>query len=198
LISKKVRSAPGEGSGTASWLNGLVLMIVSVPEFSPLAVRLYSRQGKDLTQRFPMIEEAMERLPSCTVDGEAIACDDSGVASFNLLLHRKRDDRVFLYAFDLIELDGEDLRREPLEQRKIELRRLLADTATALVFNEWIDGEEFDGATVFEHARSLGLEGIVSKRKDSRYVSGRSPYWLKTKNPDSEAARREAEEDWSR
>jgi bifunctional non-homologous end joining protein LigD len=145
-----------------------------------------------------MIVEAMERLPSCTVDGEAIACDDSGVASFNLLLHRKRDDRVFLYAFDLIELDGEDLRREPLEQRKIELRRLLADTATALVFNEWIDGEEFDGATVFEHARSLGLEGIVSKRKDSRYVSGRSPYWLKTKNPDSEAARREAEEDWSR
>jgi bifunctional non-homologous end joining protein LigD len=161
-------------------------------------VRLYSRQGKDLTQRFPMIVEAMAQLPSCTVDGEAIACDDSGVPSFNLLLHRKRDDRVFLYAFDLIELDGEDLRREPLEQRKIELRRLLADTETALVFNEWIDGEEFDGATVFEHARSLGLEGIVSKRKDSRYVSGRSPYWLKMKNPNSEAARREAEEDWSR
>ena len=161
-------------------------------------VRLYSRQGKDLTQRFPMIVEAMAQLPSCTVDGEAIACDDSGVPSFNLLLHRKRDDRVFLYAFDLIELDGEDLRREPLEQRKIELRRLLADTETALVFNEWIDGEEFDGATVFEHARSLGLEGIVSKRKDSRYVSGRSPYWLKMKNPNSEAARREAAEDWSR
>jgi len=49
---------------------------------------------------------------------------------------------------------------------------------------------------VFEHARSLGLEGIVSKRKDSRYVSGRSPYWLKMKNPASEAARREAEEEW--
>ena len=60
-------------------------------------VRLYSRQGKDLTQRFPMIVEAMVRLPSCTVDGEAIACDDSGVPSFTLLLHRKRDDRVFLY-----------------------------------------------------------------------------------------------------
>ena len=158
MISKKVRPAPGEGSGTASWLNGLVLMIVSVPEFSPLAVRLYSRQGKDLTERFPMIVEAMERLPSCTFDGEAIACDDSGVASFNLLLHRKRDDRVFLYAFDLIELDGEDLRREPLEQRKIELRRLLADTATALVFNEWIDGEEFDGATVLSTRGPLVLK----------------------------------------
>ena len=56
----------------------------------------------------------------------------------------------------------------------------------------WIDGGDFDGATVFEHAQSLGLEGIVSKRKDSRYVSGRSPYWLKMKNPASEAARREA------
>jgi bifunctional non-homologous end joining protein LigD len=105
---------------------------------------------------------------------------------------------VFLYGFDLIELRGKDLRREPLEQRKVELHRLLADTEAGLVFNEWIDGEEFDGATVFEHARSLGLEGIVSKRKDSRYVSGKSPYWLKMKNPESEAARREAEGEWGR
>ena len=156
-------------------------------------VKLYSRPGNDLTNRFPLIVEAMARLPSCTLDGEAVACDDSGVASFNLLLHRKRDDHAFLYAFDLIELGGEDLRREPLEQRKVELRRLLADTEAGLVFNQWIDGDDFDGATVFAHARSLGLEGIVSKRKDSRYVSGRSPYWLKMKNPASEAARREAE-----
>jgi bifunctional non-homologous end joining protein LigD len=161
-------------------------------------VRLYSRPGNDLTNRFPLIVEAMARLPSCTLDGEAVACDDSGVPSFNLLLHRKRDDHVFLYAFDLSELRGKDLRREPLEQRKVDLRRLLADTETGLVFNEWIDGEEFDGATVFEHARSLGLEGIVSKRKDSRYVSGRSPYWLKMKNPASEAAHREAEVEWGR
>jgi ATP-dependent DNA ligase len=161
-------------------------------------VRLYSRSGNDLTNRFPLIVEAMARLPSCTLDGEAVACDDGGVPSFNLLLHRKRDDHVFLYAFDLIELRGKDLRREPLEQRKVELRRLLADAEPGLVFNEWIDGGDFDGATVFEHAQSLGLEGIVSKRKDSRYVSGRSPYWLKMKNPESEAARREAEEEWSR
>ena len=67
-----------------------------------------------------------------------------------------------------------------------------------LVLNEWIDGGDCDGATVFEHAQSLGLEGIVSKRKDSRYVSGRTPYWLKMKNPASEAARREAEGEWGR
>jgi bifunctional non-homologous end joining protein LigD len=161
-------------------------------------VRLYSRSGNDLTNRFPLIVEAMARLPSCTLDGEAVACDDSGAPSFNLLLHRKRDDHVFIYAFDLIKLRGKDLRRDPLEQRKVELRRLLAGTKAGLVFSEWIDGEEFDGATVFEHARSLGLEGIVSKRKDSRYVSGRSPYWLKMKNPASEAALREAEGEWRR
>ena len=62
-------------------------------------------------------------------------------------------------------------------------------------FNDWIDGSEVDAATVFERAQSLGLEGIVSKRKGSRYISGRSPYWLKMKNPESEAARREAEAD---
>jgi bifunctional non-homologous end joining protein LigD len=161
-------------------------------------VRLYSRQGNDLTDRFPRIIEAMARLPSCTLDGEAVACDDNGVPSFNLLLHRKRDDHVCVFAFDLIELGGEDLRRAALEQRKFELHRLLADAAPGLVFNDWLDGSEVDAATVFEHARSLGLEGIVSKRKGSRYVSGRSPYWLKMKNPDSEAAHREAEVEWGR
>jgi bifunctional non-homologous end joining protein LigD len=162
-------------------------------------VRLYSRLGNDLTNRFPLIVEAMARLPSSrTIDGEAVACDDNGAASFNLLLHHKRDDHVFLFAFDLIELGWEDLRREPLEQRKFELHRLLASAAPGLVFNDWIDGSEVDAATVFDHARSLGLEGIVSKRKGSRYVSGRSPYWLKMKNPESEAARREAVEDWGR
>jgi ATP-dependent DNA ligase len=93
---------------------------------------------------------------------------------------------------------GEDLRRDPLEQRKVELGRLLADAGPGLLFNGWIDGGDFDGATVFEGACSLGLEGIVSKRKDSRYVLGRSPYWLKMKNPTSAAVRREAEEDWGR
>jgi bifunctional non-homologous end joining protein LigD len=159
-------------------------------------VRLYSRQGNDLTKRFPLIVEAMAQLPSCTIDGEAVACDDSGVPSFDLLRHRQRDDHVFLYVFDLIELAGSDLRREPLKQRKADLRQLLADAGPGLQLNGWIDGGDFDGATVFEHACKLGVEGIVSKRKDSRYVSGRSPYWLKMKNLASAAVRREAEEDW--
>jgi ATP-dependent DNA ligase len=158
-------------------------------------VKLYGRRGNDLTQRFPLIVGAMAQLPTCTIDGEAVACDDSGVQSFDLLRSGRRDGDVFLYAFDLIELAGEDLRREPLEQRKAELSRLLVDTEPGLILNGCADGDEFDGATVFARACSLGLEGIVSKRKDSRYVSGRSPYWLKMTNPASEAGRRDAEEE---
>jgi ATP-dependent DNA ligase len=161
-------------------------------------VRLYDRLGNDLTQRFPLIAEAMARLPSCTIDGEAVVCDDSGVPSFDLLRRRLRDDGAFLCAFDLIELAGDDRRRDPLEQRKFDLSRLVADASRGLVLSNWIDGDKFDGTTVFEQVCSLGLEGIVSKRKDSRYISGRSPYWLKMKNPTSEAVRREAEDELAR
>jgi bifunctional non-homologous end joining protein LigD len=156
-------------------------------------VRLYDRVGNDLSQRFPLIVEAMALLPACTIDGEAVAFDDSGAPSFDLLRRGQRDDHAFLCAFDLIELGGDDRRRDPLEQRKIDLSQLLNDAAPGLVLEEWIDGDKFNGATVFERACLLGLEGIVSKRKDSRYIAGRSPYWLKMKNPRSEAVRREAQ-----
>jgi bifunctional non-homologous end joining protein LigD len=99
---------------------------------------------------------------------------------------------VFLYAFDLIELNGDDLRRDPLEVRKAALRGMLAKAGLGLRFNEHIEG---DGPTVFAHACKMGLEGIVSKRKDSAYRSGRSPDWLKMKNANAPAVRREAEED---
>jgi bifunctional non-homologous end joining protein LigD len=161
-------------------------------------VTLYDRLGNDLTQRFPLILKAMAWLPSCTIDGEAVTCDDSGIPSFDLLRRHRRDDRAFLCAFDLIELAGDDRRRDPLEQRKFDLSRLLADASPGLVLNNWIDGDKLDGATVLEQVSSLGLEGIVSKRKDSRYISGRSPYWLKMRNPKSEAVRRAAEEDSAR
>jgi bifunctional non-homologous end joining protein LigD len=101
---------------------------------------------------------------------------------------------VFLYAFDLIELDGDDLRRDPLVVRKATLASVLARAAPGLRFNEHLDEE--DGPAVFHHACKLGLEGIVSKRKDSRYSSGRSPHWIKSKNPSAPAVRREAEEEW--
>jgi bifunctional non-homologous end joining protein LigD len=94
-----------------------------------------------------------------------------------------------MYAFDLIELNGDDLGREPLEWRKAALERLLARAGSGVQFNEHLEAE---GPLVFEHACRMGLEGIVSKRKDSRYRSG------KTKNPNAPAVKREAEEDWGR
>jgi bifunctional non-homologous end joining protein LigD len=101
---------------------------------------------------------------------------------------------VFLYAFDLIELGGDDLRQELLAVRKATLASLLTRAPPGLRFNEHMDEE--DGPLVFAHACRLGLEGIVSKRKDSRYRSERSPDWIKSKNPDAPAVKREAEEDW--
>ena len=100
---------------------------------------------------------------------------------------------MFLYAFDLIELNGDDLRRDPLEVRKATLASLLSGARAGILFNGHI---EADGPTVFAHACKMGLEGIVSKRKASSYRSGRSPDWLKSKNPSCLAVRREAEEDW--
>jgi len=159
-------------------------------------VRLYSRPGNDLTYRFPLIVEALTRLRSrsCIIDGEAVACDDNGVTSFNRVRYRHHDESIFLYAFDLIELNGDDLRRDPLEGRKANLEMILAKAGAGIRFNEHMLG---DGETLFRHACQLGLEGIVSKRKDSAYRSGRSPDWLKMKNADAPAVKREAEEDWS-
>ena len=104
--------------------------------------------------------------------------------------------RVFLYAFDLIELNGDDLRREPLEVRKATLRLVLAQGRPRPAAQR--APRDADGATVFAHACKMGLEGIVSKRKDSPYRSGRSPDWIKMKNPACAAVKREAEEDWGR
>ena len=161
-------------------------------------VKLYSRPGNDLTKRFPLIVESLARLRphSCIIDGEAVACGDDGIASFDRIRYRRHDESVFLYAFDLVKLDGDDLRRDPLEVRKATLASLLQRAAPGLRFNEHLD--EADGALVFVHACKLGLEGIVSKRRDSRYRSGRSPDWIKSKNPSAPAVRREAEEDWGR
>jgi bifunctional non-homologous end joining protein LigD len=105
------------------------------------------------------------------------------------------DTSEFLYAFDLIELNGDDLRRETLEVRKGTLATVLATVGHGIWVNYHI---ECDDPTVFRHACKLGLEGIVSKRKESPYRSGRSPDWLKIKNAAHPAVKREAEKDWGR
>ena len=99
------------------------------------------------------------------------------------------------YCMVVGELNGDDLRRDPLEVRKATLASIVAKASPGIRFNEHIEG---DGPTVLAHACMMGLEGIVSKRKDSVYRSGRSPDWLKMKNPACSAVKREAEEDWGR
>jgi bifunctional non-homologous end joining protein LigD len=159
-------------------------------------IKLYSGPGNDLTDRFPLIVEALAKLRprSCIIDGEAVACGDDGITDFNRIRYRHHDASVFLYAFDLIEIDGDDLRRDPLAVRKATLASLLSRAAPGLRFTEHLD--EQDGALVFAHACKLGLEGIVSKRRNSPYRSGRTPHWIKSKNPNAPAVKREAEEDW--
>ena len=98
-------------------------------------------------------------------------------------------------AFDLLELNGKDLRREPIEKRKELLAKLLKGSHVSIVLNEHFDE---DGPAVYRAACQLGCEGIVSKRLGSSYRSGRSKHWIKIKNPKSPAVKREAEEDWGR
>jgi bifunctional non-homologous end joining protein LigD len=158
-------------------------------------VRLITRNGNDFTGRFPFIAMAVSKLPvrSCLIDGEAIVCDENGLADFELIRgHGTAADAVHC-AFDLLELDGRDLRRRPIEERKGLLTQLLRGSNPSLVLNQIYEG---DGEIVFSLACKLGCEGIVSKRLGSTYRRGRSPLWLKVKNPNAPAVKREAEEDW--
>jgi bifunctional non-homologous end joining protein LigD len=152
-------------------------------------VRLFTRRGYDWTDRYPLIREAVAGLParSVTIDGEAVYCDHTGLGIFEKLPRRAYDEQVFLYAFDLLELDGVDFRPQALWTRKVRLERLLAKVRGGIAFNEHIAG---DGATIFKHACKLGFEGIVSKHRERPYRSGRSKSWLKVKNPASPAALR--------
>jgi len=158
-------------------------------------VRVFTRRGHDWTDRFPAIVGAACQLKpkSFLIDGEAVCCGDDGIPAFELMRRKRHHSSVFLFAFDLLQLDGIDLRRAPIEDRRGELASMLPLKMSGIQFNEAIEG---DAATVFEHACKLGLEGIVSKRKGSPYVSGRSSDWIKLKNADSPAVKREAEEDW--
>ena len=97
------------------------------------------------------------KAASCLIDGEAVACDDDGLPVFDRLRYRRDDRRVFLYAFDLIELDGEDLRHEPIERRKAALAKLIRRAKTGLVLNEDIDEP---GDVVTSRARKSPAWGV--------------------------------------
>jgi len=154
------------------------------------AVRLISRTQNDLTGRFPELHDLAQFVQAKTaiLDGEVVALDDSGRASFSLMQQRtgirkagrigaaNRNISVLYYVFDVLYLDGYDLRRVALEERK----RILRESVK-------LDGplrisDHFDaGISLFEAAKQQGLEGILAKRRSSPYLEGRTREWLKIK-----------------
>jgi bifunctional non-homologous end joining protein LigD len=147
-------------------------------------VRVYSRGGHDWSTQLPGIVEAMQALPvrSAVLDGEGVICGPNGKSDFDAMracFSRQGAHDAFLYAFDLLELDGHDLRHEPWARRRAALAQLLADAAPGIRLCEHI--EDVDGAVVFRQACVMGLEGIVAKRRDSRYRSGRCRERSKTR-----------------
>jgi bifunctional non-homologous end joining protein LigD len=152
-------------------------------------VRIFSRRAADFTPRFPRIVDAVRRLNvrSVLLDREGIVYDQHGVPSFDLIHSKRYNRHVSLVAFDLLELDGTDIAEQPLLERKAQLAKLMAKVRNGIEYGEHIGG---NGADIFRAACHLGHEGIVAKRKDLPYESGRSKRWLKIKNPDSPAAKR--------
>jgi bifunctional non-homologous end joining protein LigD len=148
-------------------------------------VKLYTRTGLDWTEKFGDIVQPLADLPcrSALIDGEAVVLDGNGKSDFGKLqvaIAEGGGHGIVYYAFDLLALDGEDLRKLPLIERKSRLAKLFSDQPEAgpLFFSDHVVGH---GAETFEHAREMKLEGIVSKRADAPYRTGRTRSWLKSK-----------------
>ena len=156
-------------------------------------VRLFTRTGVDWTDRYRWIVEDVARLSvkHAIIDAECCVADENGVADFNALHSRIRDHEAFAYAFDLLAVDGEDIRLTPLSDRRKRLAKLLRKAKPGIRLSEHLEAE---GPIVFEHACRLGLEGIVSKRIDAPYRSGRAKCWIKVKNKNAAAYTRVLEE----
>jgi bifunctional non-homologous end joining protein LigD len=150
-----------------------------------------------LHRRMPTIAAGAAHLKaeSFTIDGEAVVIGADGLSRFDELRRAAGARVAFLYAFDLLEFNGEDLREQPLLARRKVLATLLRRSQDGIVFNEHIAEE---GAVVFAHACRLGAEGIVSKRVDAPYRSGPHPAWVKVRNPASIAVQRERSEYWNK
>jgi len=144
--------------------------------------RLFTRNGHDWTDHYPLIVEAAlkNRSRSFVIDGEAVLLGVDGISDSNGLHSRRHNDEVQLYAFDILALDGDDLRKLPLHLRKNNLARLLARRPEGIFVSQFEQGEI--GPDLFRQACNFGLEGLVSKRRDRPYRAGRSPDWIKVKN----------------
>src|ERR1700723_3091559 len=137
-------------------------------------VRLFTRNGHDWTDRYPLVVEAAlkNRATSFVIDGEAVLLGVDGVSDFDGLHSKKHDDEVQLYAFDCLALDGDDLRKLPLSMRKTNLARLLTRRPDGIFVAPFEQGEI--GPDLFRKACEVGFEGLVSKHRERSYC-GRKP-----------------------
>ncbi|MBV8420650.1 MAG: DNA ligase D, partial [Hyphomicrobiales bacterium] len=147
-------------------------------------VRLLTRKGLDWSDKFPNIAAAVAKLPARTalIDGEVVVEEENGVSSFSALqaaLKAGERERFVYYVFDLLHIDGRDLTGLPLIERKAELARLVEKAQRGPI--KYSEHFEEEGSAVLRHACELRLEGIVSKRMDAPYRSGRSDTFIKTK-----------------
>jgi bifunctional non-homologous end joining protein LigD len=158
----------------------------------PKGVRIITRGGHDWTHRFPTIADAAKNLGVGTaiLDGEAVVLDDQGRSDFGALQRslggrggKRTSMESLLYAFDLLYFDGHDLTGTELSVRRHILEDLLDGAGGAIRLSEEIDG---DGTKLLENACTIGLEGVIAKRRDSTYRSGRTGDWLKIKCVQSE------------
>jgi bifunctional non-homologous end joining protein LigD len=145
-------------------------------------VRLITRGGYDWTMRFPWIAEAAlrNRRKQFVIDGEAVVLCLDGMPDFDALHSGRHNAEVQFCAFDILALDGDDMRDLPLSMRKANLERLLRGRPDGIFVNPFETGAI--GPDLFRAACDMGLEGLVSKRSDRPYRAGRSPHWIKVKN----------------
>jgi bifunctional non-homologous end joining protein LigD len=144
-------------------------------------VRFNSRNHRDLTKRFPELKTIAKSIKasSAILDGEIVAIDENGAQCFEQLQNHKRDCFIIYFAFDLIYLNGRSLTDVPLLQRKLQLKQILPKTMTGRL--RFTDHVIEQGLDLFAALEAQQLEGMVAKRADSLYVSGRSKDWLKVK-----------------
>jgi ATP-dependent DNA ligase len=145
-------------------------------------VRLITRGGYNWTDRYPWIVEAAlkNRQKRFVIDGEAVILGVDGISDFDALHSGRHNEEVQLCAFDILLEGDDDLRKLPLSMRKANLERLLARRPEGIFINPFERGEI--GPDLFEAACKMGLEGLVSKRRDRPYQAGRSKHWVKVKN----------------
>jgi bifunctional non-homologous end joining protein LigD len=142
------------------------------------AVRVFTRRGNDWTKRFKRIADAafLISASSAIIDGEVVVPAADGTSDFSVLQNqlKGKSDKIVMVAFDLLYVNGYDLRKLPLIERKALLKKLIAKTDI-----QFSESFEIDGPEMFKHACGVGLEGVVSKVRDSRYSSGRGNDWVK-------------------